>query len=406
VTPSAGKPDRVDVVVHAQSHFDKDKHQASGLLDLRLFRDGQMVGSGYVDVTAACAGDGTPAKRVNGGYIEGALHDCDYTFRDVLLKSSATKVTFTAYAFNSERIKSTTATLDYESKVVSPRTAVKQRAFLLQIGVNHYVASRCDLNYSGNDAEKMSAALAQRLSAQGYDVQPVKLESPEGGDPEAAGKQAIRKQLAEIAAQATPDDVFFMSFSGHGYSAESGVFYILPSDIQGSCRVVDDALLKSAISADELAEWLRPIDAGEMTLILDACFSAESVQAGAFKPGPLGSRGLGQLAYDKRMRVLAASQSDEVAHEYDYLQEGLLTYVLTHDGLEEGKADWKPVDKKIMVGEWLAYAADAVPKFVPDQSQRVTPKAAGNRFENSSTNTSFQIPALFDFSKTDTLQLK
>jgi hypothetical protein len=31
------------------------------------------------------------------------------------------------------------------------------------------------------------------------------------------------------------------------------------------------------------------------------------------------------LAYDKRMRVLAASQSDEVAHEYDYLQEGLLT---------------------------------------------------------------------------------
>lgn len=249
----------------------------------------------------------------------------------------------------------------------------------------------------------MSAELTERLTKQGYDVQPVKLESAEGGNVTAAGKDAIRKQLAAIAAQATPDDVFFMSFSGHGYSAKGGEFYVLPSDIQGSCRAVDDALLKTAISADELANWLRPIDAGQMTLILDACFSAASVQAGEFKPGPLGSRGLGQLAYDKRIRVLAASQSDEVAHEYDYLQQGLLTYVLTHDGLEEGQADWKPVDQKIMVGEWLSYAVDAVPKFVPENAKNVASKAAGDRFGSSSPNASSQIPALFDFTKTDTL---
>jgi len=420
VMPSSDGPDRVDVVVHAASHVEqkqdvqgtlqKDANgnpltQPSGLQDLRLFRDGQMVGSGYVDVSAGCAGAGTPARRVMGGYIEGALNHCEYTFHDVLLKAGAKKVTFTAYAFNSERIKSATATLDYEPKPFTA-PASKPKAFLLQIGVNHYAASRCELSYSVNDAEKMSAALAQRLNAQGYDVQAVKLESAEGGDTEAAGKEAIRKQLASIAAQATPDDVFFMSFSGHGYSAEDGDFYILPSDIQGSCRAVDGTLLKSAISADELASWLRRIDAGEMTLILDACFSAESVQAGDFKPGPLGSRGLGQLAYDKRMRVLAASQSDEVAHEYDYLQQGLLTYVLTHDGLDEGKADWKPVDKKITVGEWLAYAADAVPKFVPDQSKAPTSKAATGRFGSSPTNTSFQVPALFNFSKTDTLTLQ
>jgi len=64
------------------------------------------------------------------------------------------------------------------------------------------------------------------------------------------------------------------------------------------------------------------------------------------------------------------------------------------------------VDKKIMVGEWLAYAADAVPKFTPDQSKGATSKAAGDRFGNSSTNASFQVPALFDFSKTDTLTLQ
>jgi hypothetical protein len=421
VMPSSDEPALVDVVVHAASHIapkldaqgnpQKDAGgnlltQASGLQDLRLFRDGQLVGSGYVDLTLTCAAAGTPARRVMGGYIEGALKDCDYTFHNVLLKSGATKVAFTAYAFNSERIKSETASLDYVPKVIAPKSTIKPRAYLLQIGVNHYAASRCELNYSVNDAEKMSAALAQRLSAQGYDVQPVKLESAASGNTEAAGKAEIQKQLAAIAAQATPDDVFFMSFSGHGYSAENGDFYILPSDIQGSCGDVDGSLLKTTISADELASWLRPIDAGEMTLILDACFSAESVQQGDFKPGPLGSRGLGQLAYDKRMRVLAASQSDEVAHEYDYLQAGLLTYVLTHDGLEDGKADWRPVDKRIMTGEWLAYGANAVPKFVPDPSKGVDSKAAGDRFENSSTNASFQIPALFDFSKTDLLQLQ
>jgi len=78
------------VVVHAASHIEP-KHdiqgnllkdligntltQASGLQDLRLFRDGQLVGSGYVDVAAACAHDLTQARRVNGGYIEGALKE-------------------------------------------------------------------------------------------------------------------------------------------------------------------------------------------------------------------------------------------------------------------------------------------------------------------------------------------
>jgi WD40 repeat protein len=407
VGPSADDLAYVDVTIHAAGRFDEEKKQQSGLQDLRLLRDGQLVGSGYVDLTASCAGPGTQTGRVRAGYIQGVLQDCDYTFHDVQLKSGAKKVTFTAYAFNSERIKSATASLDYEPKPKSAAPPVKPTAYLLQIGVNHYAASSCELNYSVADAEKMSEELAERLSNEGYSVQPVKLESSEGGNAQPAGREAIKQQLSLIAAQATPDDVFFMSFSGHGYSAPDGEFYILPSDIRGSCHAVDGAMLKTAISADELADWLRPIDAGQMTLILDACFSAESVQSGDFKPGPLGSRGLGQLAYDKRMRILAASQSDEVAHEYNSLHHGLLTYVLTHNGLDEGKADWKPIDRKIMVGEWLSYAANSVPKFVPpSRSSASASKAAGDRFGNNSTNRTIQIPALFDFSKLDSLQLQ
>jgi hypothetical protein len=144
-----------------------------------------------------------------------------------------------------------------------------------------------------------------------------------------------------------------------------------------------------------LAEWLRPIDAGEMDLILDACESAGSVDTKDFKPGPLGSHGLGQLAYDKRIRILAASQSNESAEEFKSLQQGLLSYVLVHDGLQQGKADWRPVNHHITVGEWLAYGANAVPKFVPDEVKAQQSSA------DSSQVFPVQTPALFDFSKTD-----
>lgn len=405
VTPSRKFPGQVDVVVHAASQTDHNGTRGD-LQDLRLFRDGQMVGSGYVDAEVQNQGETSwRTKHVIGGYIEGTLKDGNYTFHDVLTKSNEAKTTFTAYAFNSALIKSATASLDYEHESASITSPAKPRAYLIQVGVNHYAAEQCELSYSVNDAEKMNADLSERLKAQGYQVQSVKLESVAGGDIRAAGKSEIQKQLAAIAAQATPDDVFFMSFSGHGYSSPDREFYILPSNITGSCHAVDVELLKNAISADDLASWLRPVDAGEMTLILDACFSAESVQVGDFKPGPLGSRGLGQLAYDKRMRVLAASQSDEVAHEYDYLRQGLMTYVLTVNGLDQGKADWKPVDQKIMVGEWLAYATSEVPKFVTEKSKDDGAKAAEDRFGKSPTST-FQIPAFFDFAKADSLRLQ
>jgi len=391
VTP-AQTPRRVDVTIHAASVTDA-KGVKSGLQDLRLFRDGQLVADGY---------------------REGELKDGDFVFRDVMVKADAKKVMFTTYAFNSERIKSATASLEYEVKV-PVKAVVKRRAFLLQVGVNHTLASGCELKYSVNDAEVMSAALSERLRAEGFDVEAVKLESAAAdivpahddktvmnGAPSGAAKELIHDQLKMIAEKATPDDVFFMSFSGHGYSAPGGAFFVLPADVQGSCA--DAAGLKNLISADELADWLRPIDAGETTLILDACYSAESVQAGDFKPGPMGSRGLGQVAYDKRMRVLAASQSDAVAHEYDYLHQGLLSYVLVQDGLDKGNADWKPKNGEITVGEWLSYAAAKVPEFKPAAS---TGENKGTTVEKTAgdVKAAGQVPALFDFSRADTLVL-
>ncbi len=369
-------PGRLDVVVHAASHTNEGG-QASGLQDLRLFRNGQLV-----------------------GYREGTLKDGNFKFSDIQLPTMVKSVAFTAYAFNSERIKSPTALMDY---AYEPGAAVKPRAWLLQIGVNHYGASGCELHGSATDAEQFSKVLGERLNARGLDVRPTLLVSTD--KIQDATKQKIRDALARIAAAATPDDVFFLSFSGHGYSSQNGEFYILPSDVRGSCAGVDEGMLKSAISAEELTAWLRPIDAGQMTFILDSCDSASSVEANNFKPGPMGSSGLGQLAYDKRMRILAASQPNQAARESETLHQGLLSYALIQLGLAEGLADWNPKDSKIVVGEWLSYAADAVPKFLQSGAiqggRGLTPIGAPEHQVPSA-----QTPAVFDFSKQDTFVLQ
>ena len=376
VSASKTHPGRADLVVHGASHTN-EKGQSSGLQDLRLFRNGQLV-----------------------GYREGALNDGDVTFSDIQLPTSAKSVTFTTYAFNSERIKSATAQKDYQ---YTPGPPAKPRAWLVQIGVNHYQAGDCELHGSANDAEQLGQILSERLKARGLDVRPALLVSTDQVND--ATKQKIHDALAQIAASSTPDDAFFLSFSGHGYSNQQGQFYILPADVQGTCDGVDEHMLQTAISADELTEWLRPIDAGEMTFILDSCDSASSVESNDFKPGPMGSRGLGQLAYDKRMRILAASQPNQAARESDKLQHGLLSYALTQQGLIDGQADWNPKDGKIMVSEWLAFAADAVPKFLQSGEVKSTRGAVPIGKPKPAVQ-SLQIPAVFDFSRQDTFVLQ
>ena len=117
----------------------------------------------------------------------------------------------------------------------------------------------------------------------------------------------------------------------------------MPYDLGVSAEAAD--ILKRAISSEELSAWLRTLDAGELVMIVDACHSAATVENQAFKPGPMGSRGLGQLAFDKGMRILAASQRDQSALETEKTQQGLLSYALVREGLQDNAADFQPKDR-------------------------------------------------------------
>jgi uncharacterized caspase-like protein len=156
------------------------------------------------------------------------------------------------------------------------------------------------------------------------------------------------------------------------------------------------------ISSAELTQWLRKVDAGQMVMIIDACYAADVANSGQeeFKPGPMGDRGLGQLAYDKKMRILAATQAGNVALESDKLGEGLLTYALVQDGLKLHKADLQGVGT-ITLQEWLQYGEQRVPELYEDirrgklqltrKGEIITGKAL------QMTTTEAQTPELFDF---------
>ena len=116
---------------------------------------------------------------------------------------------------------------------------------------------------------------------------------------------------AEGLRRAEPQDLVLLTFSGHGYADPRGNSYLVPQDTSGGERREAKDILDKLISSEELSFWLRDVDAGEMVMIIDACHSAASVDTPGFKPGPMGDRGLGQLAYDKGMRILAATQAED-----------------------------------------------------------------------------------------------
>ncbi|MBB4576837.1 hypothetical protein [Rhizobium lentis] len=143
-----------------------------------------------------------------------------------------------------------------------------------------------------------------------------------------------------------------------------------------------------------------------MVMIIDACHSAGSVPAG-FKPGPMGDRGLGQLAYDKGMRILATTQAADVALESGKYGQGLLTFALkealTRPSGTRALADADGRDG-VSMKEWLTYAEQRVPglyqEIIDGKKSTRDPIVDPTLIEDVTRHA--QTPALFDFGKVNT----
>ncbi len=416
VTPITGQADRVRVEVEVQAPRDGEWPATGGIADLRLFRNGQLVG--YVDGALRLDADG---RSVHSFTVRLSAH------------RGATPVAFSAYAFNEDRIKSETARFEYRRPEVSTAgvateapTRGSRRAYVIAMGVNQHDSAGWDLSFAANDARAMRSAMSSGLerSREFSAVTSIELVS-DGGVRQAdkARLSAVLKRLAgkpltdeeasalrdvrgsEELRAAAPDDLVFLSFAGHGFRADDGRFFLMSQDYRSATALNPDRSSEGqVISSDELGRWLRDVDAGDITLVVDACQSAASVQDGEFKPGPMGSRGLGQLAFDKGMRVLAASQSNQAALEHRQLQQGLLTYSLVVEGLQAKLADHAPKDGIVTLDEWLRYGVLRVPGLAREVRTGTFGSSASRgatvvRAPPSHDASASQIPALFDFAR-------
>lgn len=390
----------------------------SGLYNPRLFRDGRLVAMEPRQRDAAGA-DITDWRARNAVPSAGGMHTLEFTVPVPTQEDAATQV-FSAYAFNEDRIKGETATLAWARPAVAPRP---RRAYVLAIGVDDYDTPRFRLNFAAADARLMASQLA---AIPGYETHSLVLTAERGasGAPTRVDRATMGRVLSLLAGDgdrdatlaalraegieagmlqpATPDDAVIVSFSGHGWASPRGDFYLIPGDGRWPEGSTSPDLSTVFSTADLVAPFQR-MQAGEIALVIDACHSAASVADGRFKPGPMGDSGLGQLAYDKGIRILAATQADDVALEDARLGQGLLTYALAVDGLGAGQADLDG-DREIRVDEWLAYSVRRMPDLANDvRVGRLAATGDGTRaitFHDLPADAParrVQQPALFDF---------
>jgi len=460
----------------------KRKRVTSGAFDLRLFRDGQLVSvstpkknlerfiadasrlvteakaSGELldtpeDAAWRAANDIFKLKGENVKTISPTK--IQYTFRNIKLpKDGREKVEFTAYAFNSDKVKSATTE---PAKFVVPdtvrNTGKKGCAYLISIGVNASENPAYKLRYAANDARKMQEIVGARLQSDGTqysEVVQISLISDYSKNEnitENNAQKAIIKGVfsllsgerftavtTEVAKEnpsfagvfkkipnienlraIEPEDTLIITFSGHGYADNAGIFYMLPYNIGKNTQKLTAEVLQKTISSDELSLWMQDITAAEMIMIVDACHSSAAVQGDGFKPGPMGSRGLGQLAYDKDMKILSATQADNAAFELDCLRQGILSYALLQDGIISSLAD-ADNNKQLFSEEWLSYAEKRVPELYIEAENRkcsvvINDKNAEvgsiksdkiNLGRNQKENLNLQQPTLFDFKRRKT----
>ena len=333
----------------------------AGARDLRLFRNGSLVKVWRGDVLK---GQPTATLETTVSVVSGPNN-------------------LTAYAFNRDNVKSSDAMLSFNGADSLKRSGTLH---LIVASVNKYANTAYDLKYAVADGEAFAAEVErqQRKVGQYTQIEVTKLFDQQatkanliyalerlGGATNAKVPEGAPAELQKIAA-AQPEDAVIVYFAGHG-TAQEQRFYLIPHDLgyQGKRTELTETglreILSHSISDLELEQTFESIDAGTMVMIVDACNSGQALEAEEKRRGPMNSKGLAQLAYEKGMYILTAAQSYQAALEAEQLGHGYLTFALVEEGLKTAKADDEPTDGEVLLREWLNYATERVPEMQEDK---------------------------------------
>jgi len=337
---------------------DKNHPKGSGVQDLRLFRNGSLVKVWRGDLKLDAQGK---------------------TTLEATIPIVAGENRLTAYAFNNDNIKSSDATL-----VVTGADSLKRQgtAYIVAVGINQYANADYNLNFAVADAQDVGEELRTQQAKLGkyskIELVPLLDNDATKGNFLQALQRLAGLKTGPLPASAPaafaklqpaqPEDAVFVYFAGHG-AALGPRFYLIPHDLgyAGKRTELDEAgsklIQEHSISDLELELAFEKVDAGELVLIIDACNSGQALEAEEKRRGPMNSKGLAQLAYEKGMYILTAAQGYQAALEAKQLGHGLLTYALVEEGLKTAAADKDPKDGQVMIREWLNYATERVPQL-------------------------------------------
>jgi Caspase domain/WD domain, G-beta repeat len=340
---------------------DKDNPQGTGAQDVRLFRNGSLV------------------KVWRGDVLKGQANVS--LEQEITVTAGPNRLV--AYAFNRDNVKSKDAPLVFTGADTLKR---KGTAYIIAVGVNEYANPQYNLKYATADARSFGDEIRRRQTQIGgfERIEVIQLLDQEAtkaniltaikrlaGEP---GPPSLKASALDGLKRVEPEDTVVIYFAGHG-TAQAQRFYLIPHDLgyTGERTKLTEQGLKTmlahSISDVEIEAAVEGLDAGHLLLIIDACNSGQALEAEEKRRGPMNSKGLAQLAYEKGMYILTAAQSFQAALEAAQLGHGYLTYALVEEGLKTPAADTAPKDGVVIAREWLNFATERVPQM---QEEKMT----------------------------------
>ncbi len=357
---------------------DTEHAQGSGARDLRLFRNGSLVKVWHGDVLK--------------GQAAVTLEE------EITVTAGANRLS--AYAFNRDNVKSKDAPM-----LLTGADSLKRggTAYVIAVGLNDYANTQYNLKYAVADAQSFGDEVKAKQTQVGLfeRVEVVSLINENAtkanilsalkrlsGAPE---PPSLKTSALDRLKRAEPEDTVIIYFAGHG-TAQAQRFYLIPHDLGYAgdrTKLSEDGLrsiLSHSISDVELEEVVEGIEASHLLLIIDACNSGQALEAEEKRRGPMNSKGLAQLAYEKGMYILTAAQSYQAALEAAQLGHGLLTYALVEEGLKTAIADNEPKDGVLNAREWLDFATDRVPQMQQEKMKQTRGVGLGIAFAEGEQN--------------------
>lgn len=245
-----------------------------------------------------------------------------------------------------------------EVQVSYSGTVADSRLFILAIGIDKYKNTSYNLNYAVADA----SGIVEKIKSSSKDI--FKSIHVYYYKNEQAIRDSILAGFHRITNESKPQDAFLFFYAGHGVMNEGSPdipkdFYLALPDVT-QLYGKDELLKAKGISAMELRELSKKVQAQKQVILLDACQSGAAVETFAMR-GAAEEKAVLQLARSTGSYLIASTGSEQYATEFKELGHGVFTYALLQ-GLN-CKGAGSLTGSKVTIKELESYLNDYIPEL-------------------------------------------